>query len=455
MNLFISLYINLNDMFLFHFYESDSLREFFEEHFGPVEDARVAGFQTGKQIQSRGFGFVTFVHEESVSEAVEARYVTIMGKKVEIKSAIPKFLVLAELQKQAAQRREANNKDQSQLQALTPDKKTTEEMSARKIEEEIPTRKSEDEMPCRETLVEEKLEQQSWADRLLLCQPMTSATESQADVSTPSGDQNMPKWLRIFKKWLPRFLQHVYKFPIEGEYALSSLKADFKAAFQLEMDHASLGYPKLSDFVRTFPDICTVKSGTLSNNRSPNHMVLLPSSIPKPKLKVLHQLKKHHPSFPEKSIGDSDDSDSCDSKSPQDLPLASSASIGLTTRGIEGNSSHEVTEDSTATSRRENSAHRSTSSGVPQMFARFTNPDMFSVSQIASNQGADEGSRDQNDGRRWMEPSEGIRLMLRNRHLVLQWLATKRKNTSVFFLREFDFYPVSNALHLKAFILYL
>ncbi|KAJ0099961.1 hypothetical protein Patl1_21921 [Pistacia atlantica] len=437
--------------------DSDSLSEFFEEHFGPVENAKVARFQTGKQIQSRGFGFITFAHEESVSEAVEARYVTIMGRKVEIKSAIPKFLLLAELQKQAARRREANIKDQSQLQAVMPDKKTTEEMSARKIEEEMPTRKNQEDMPCRETLEEEKPEHTSWADRLLLCQPVTSATESQADIST-------------------------------REYALSSLKADFKAAFQLEMDHASLGYPKLSDFMRTFPDICTMKSRTLSKNGSPNHMVLLPSSIPKPKLKVLQQLKMHSPPFPVKSIGDGDDSDSCDSKSPQDLPSASSASTGFTTStqrstssgvpqklvwftkpGIisdscdsnspqdlpsassastgftissnEGNSSHEITEDSSTTSRRGNSAQRSTSSGVPQRLVWFTKPGMFSFSQTSSYQGGDEGSGDPNDRRRWMEPSEGIKLMLHNRHLVLQWLAIKRKNSSVLFLREFDFYP--------------
>ncbi|KAJ0043709.1 hypothetical protein Pint_19235 [Pistacia integerrima] len=491
--------------------DSDSLSEFFEEHFGPVENAKVARFQTGKQIQSRGFGFITFAHEESVSEAVEARYVTIMGRKVEIKSAIPKFLVLAELQKQAGRRQEATIKDQSQLQAVMPDKKTTEDMSARKIEEEMPSRKNQEDMPCRETLEEEKPEHTSWADRLLLCQPMTSATESQADISTSFGGQNMPKWLRIFKRWLPRFLQHQYKPPIEGEYALSSLKADFKAAFQLEMDHASLGYPKLSDFMRTFPDICTMNSRTLSKNGSPNHMVLLPSSIPKPKLKVLQQLKMHSPPFPVKSIGDGDDSDSCDSKSPQDLPSASSASTGFTTGSIEGNSSHEVTEDSSTisrrgnsaqrstssgvpqklvwftkpgmfsdscdskspqdlpsassastgfttssnegnssheitedsstTSRRGNSAQRSTSSGVPQRLVWFTKPGMFSFSQTSSHQGGDEGSGDPNDRRRWMEPSEGIKLILHNRHVVLQWLAIKRKNSSVLFLREFDFYP--------------
>ncbi|KAJ0113559.1 hypothetical protein Patl1_03527 [Pistacia atlantica] len=52
---------------------------------------------------------------------------------------------------------------------------------------------------------------------------------------------------------------------------------------------------------------------------------------------------------------------------------------------------------------------------------------MFSFSQTSSYQGGDEGSRDPNDRRRWMEPSEGLKLMLHNRHLVLQWLAIKKE----------------------------
>jgi len=60
----------------------DDLREFFEENYGPVLDAVVIGNQAGDQMQSRGFGFVTFKHAASVSAAVEAHYINIYGKKV-------------------------------------------------------------------------------------------------------------------------------------------------------------------------------------------------------------------------------------------------------------------------------------------------------------------------------------------------------------------------------------
>lgn len=60
----------------------DDLRDFFEVNYGPVLDAVVIGSQAGDQMQSRGFGFVTFKHAESVSAAVEAHFINIYGKKV-------------------------------------------------------------------------------------------------------------------------------------------------------------------------------------------------------------------------------------------------------------------------------------------------------------------------------------------------------------------------------------
>jgi RNA recognition motif-containing protein len=63
--------------------ESDDLWDFFEEKYGPVLDAVVIGSQSGDHLQSRGFGFVTFKHVESVAAAVEAHYINIFGKKVQ------------------------------------------------------------------------------------------------------------------------------------------------------------------------------------------------------------------------------------------------------------------------------------------------------------------------------------------------------------------------------------
>jgi RNA recognition motif-containing protein len=62
---------------------ADDLWDFFEEKYGPVLDAVVIGSQSGDHLQSRGFGFVTFKHVESVAAAVEAHYINIFGKKVQ------------------------------------------------------------------------------------------------------------------------------------------------------------------------------------------------------------------------------------------------------------------------------------------------------------------------------------------------------------------------------------
>jgi hypothetical protein len=60
----------------------DDLREFFEVNYGPVKDAVVIGSQAGVQMQSRGFGFVTFKHAASVSAAVELDHVSLGFEKL-------------------------------------------------------------------------------------------------------------------------------------------------------------------------------------------------------------------------------------------------------------------------------------------------------------------------------------------------------------------------------------
>ena len=87
-----------------------------------------AEFQTEKQCVSRGFGFVTFKHEKYATAAVQARFVTVMGKEVEIKSAVPKEVIFAELQKQSAQQRESKHEHQAQLGAKIPDERTKEQI---------------------------------------------------------------------------------------------------------------------------------------------------------------------------------------------------------------------------------------------------------------------------------------------------------------------------------------
>ncbi|ERN06018.1 hypothetical protein AMTR_s00142p00024640 [Amborella trichopoda] len=184
--------------------DSDHLRDFFEANFGPVEDATVINRRAGALVQSRGFGFVTFEREDSVAAAVEAQFVTIWGKKVEIKSAISKPNPVA-------------------IASSEP-----------------------------------------W--------PLPSLDEA-----TPiaNHDHFEVPWLRKFKKWFPEFLEQMAKRNGGEWYPLSSLKGDFRAACRLELNHESLGYLKLSDFMRSMPGICGMKIVPIGRGLA-THMVLYP-----------------------------------------------------------------------------------------------------------------------------------------------------------------------------------
>ncbi|KAK9194804.1 hypothetical protein WN944_005511 [Citrus x changshan-huyou] len=406
------------------FLDSDSLGGYFEKHFGPIEDARVAEFQTEKQSVSRGFGFVTFKHEKSAAAAVQARFVTIMGKEVEIKSAVPKEVLFAELQKQSAQQQESKHEHQARLGAKIPDERTMEQIISRNAKEEIQTKKITEEMPCRR-VTEEATAEKSWAGRLLYGQPKTSSNESQAYLVESLEEKSMPKWLRTFKKWLPRFLKDVYRHPLEGKYALSSLKTDFKAVCGLELDHASLGYSKLSDFLRTLPDLCHVKAGPIGKNGSPNHMVLVPSP-PKQKWGALQLSKNGNPSSPVNSASGSNECDLNDSKSPQDLR---SVSISST---IERKPTNEVPKGS--------SSQRDTSTSATSASKKVIDySTIFSSSKpgLSSGKGNDGGSGGKNNEKgKGLENSKGKNPRPPEDHLVLRWL---KGNNNSLFLREYDF----------------
>ncbi|PRQ22072.1 putative nucleotide-binding alpha-beta plait domain, ankyrin repeat-containing [Rosa chinensis] len=150
--------------------DSDVLGKFFEE-FGSVEDAVVIVTQIEKKIQSQGFGFVTFREEKSALEAMQANYVTMRGKKVEIKSLIPKLVFRAEFEKMSPQQREQDKNFQ------------------------LPLQKS------NEYIMEgDNPEQGSCADRLVLGQPAACSIEPQAHVTKSSEDPSTPTWLKVFKK---------------------------------------------------------------------------------------------------------------------------------------------------------------------------------------------------------------------------------------------------------------
>ena len=61
---------------------ADELKESFQDKFGPVSEAAVMGSQSGNQVMSRGFGFVTFKNQSSYFEAVRQHFIILFGKKV-------------------------------------------------------------------------------------------------------------------------------------------------------------------------------------------------------------------------------------------------------------------------------------------------------------------------------------------------------------------------------------
>ncbi|KAE8021669.1 hypothetical protein FH972_007540 [Carpinus fangiana] len=380
--------------------DSDSLAKFFEEKFGAVEDAIVMGIQEGEEIKSRGFGFVTFKQEKSVSKAVETHLVIILGKQVEIKSVIPKRL-LTEFQKLSAQQHQPKQICQHEPQAKIP--------SDEKITEKI------------------EVEQMSWVGRLFHGQPKTCSNELQEHIS-PNFDESMPAWLRIFKKWLPRHLYDQSTRLKEGEYALSSLKGDFRAIFGLELDHVSLGYSKLSDFMKSLPEICRMEVVPIGKCGPATHLVLLPN-FPMP-----HTLAT--PCTP------SSDSDS-NSKCVQNLLRGHQNDSFIDSSTEEAKPAHECAEESSAQN----------GYTVPVVHLRslqLLKPDpLFHGRPWLQNVSDFDTGDTQGEGRGCVEQFKKKNLRHQKRHLVLEALCRKRNSTSVFFHRDFDFYKDYKASFMK------
>ncbi|CAH8357682.1 unnamed protein product [Eruca vesicaria subsp. sativa] len=106
------------------------------------------------------------------------------------------------------------------------------------------------------------------------------------DEETSFTGTTVPPWLKKFVNWLPRHLRDVSERYREiNGYPLSSLKADFSAAFGMGLNHASLGFPKLIDFIKYFPKLCKVKSVHVGNSALATHWVMLPSKSTSSQLK--------------------------------------------------------------------------------------------------------------------------------------------------------------------------
>lgn len=321
--------------------------------------------QTGDLIQSRGFGFVTFRDEKDVEAAIYAHYVFIMDKQVEIKSVVAKGIGPHKLWTQPESEGESD-KHQTQEQI---------------------------------------------------------SSEAQGQTRVSFEGQQTPTWLRIFKKWLPSFLKDLSKHRREGHYALSSLKADFRSKFGLELDHSSLGYSKLSDFMRCFSDICCTRVLPLrggNGSGSPNHMVLLPKSFRTQQL--LRRL-----STIESIIGGGENYSS-ESAFPLEEDLTLGSQDCSPAEIVNPPPEFDIV---------------SLSDAQPMFLQLLEQDPLFHIRPWLQNKHITDKDDTKEEIEGFVEEANQNNPSLLRRHLVLEALAKSRKCPSFYFLREFDFYSVS------------
>ncbi|KAF7057254.1 hypothetical protein CFC21_064562 [Triticum aestivum] len=224
------------------------LSKFFSTEFGPVEEAIVITLKIDERIQSRGFGFVKFKREKDMISAKEAHHVYVLGKRVEIKDAVARPS-LPELERATSFRhhvRESPRVTHSELE-------------------------------------DEQAEQYNFGKR------------------RPMPEKHLPSWFFIFRRWLPGFLMEATERYGE-KYPLCSVKTDFRSCCRMELDHSALGYPKLSDFMRSLPGICRMRVVPVGNGPA-THMVLLPP-LSRPKyVPLLEPYSFDHDELPE-SVSD-------------------------------------------------------------------------------------------------------------------------------------------------------
>ncbi|OEL20703.1 hypothetical protein BAE44_0018278, partial [Dichanthelium oligosanthes] len=232
--------------------DSEYLVDFFNAEFGPVEEAVVIGIPVGNRLQSRGFGFVKFEREEDMISAKEAHHVYMLGKRVEVKDAVARAYLPLEEQRASSLRKFI--KERPKVTHSVLDGELTEEHNLRK--------------------------------------------------RRPLPEKCLPSWFFIFRKWLPGFLEDATdRLGVDGErYPLSSLKGDFRATCRMELDHTALGYPKLSDFMRSLPGICRMCVVPVGSGPA-THMILLPP-LSRPKyVPLLEPYSFDHDELPE-SVSD-------------------------------------------------------------------------------------------------------------------------------------------------------
>ena len=214
----------------------------------------VIGIPVGNRMQSRGFGFVKFEREEDMVSAKEAHHVYMLGKRVEVKDAVARAYLPASLplEEQRATSLRQFIKERPEVTHSVLDGELTVEHNLRK--------------------------------------------------RRPLPEKCLPSWFFIFRKWLTGFLEDASERLGGERYPLSSLKGDFRATCRMELDHTALGYPKLSDFMRSLPGICRMCVVPVGCGPA-THMVLLPP-LSRPKyVPLLEPYSVDHDELPE-SVSD-------------------------------------------------------------------------------------------------------------------------------------------------------
>ncbi|KAL6847337.1 hypothetical protein ACP4OV_023190 [Aristida adscensionis] len=258
-----------------HSVDSDYLIEFFTAEFGPVEEAVVIGLKIGNRVQSRGFGFVKFEREKDMISAKEAHHVYMLGKRVEVKDAVARASLPLEDQRATSLRQHFQEYPKLTHSAL--DGELTEEHNLRK--------------------------------------------------RRPLPEKCLPSWFFIFRKWLPGFLVDATERLGGEKYPLSSLKGDFRASCRMELDHCALGYPKLSDFMRSLPGICRMCVVPVGSGPA-THMVLLP---PLSRPKYVPLLEPHsfdHDELPESVSDNHSPRSPLIANTPEDSPRNTDSLLG-------------------------------------------------------------------------------------------------------------------------------
>lgn len=219
------------------------------------------------------------------------------------------------------------------------------------------------------------------------------------DKETSFLGTSVPPWLKKFVKWLPRYLRDASESYGKTGYPLSSLKADFRAVFGMDLDHASLGFPKLSDFINSFPKLCRMKVVPIGKSGAATHWVMLPSKC--------SQLKGRPP---EPLIISNNDSLSLNKPKASSTPdlICSGSFIEQTP--------------------------------VSKTLKPEPEPEPFLATSYSNHAHVSKTLKPEPEPEPFLAASYSKQHQLK--HPVLETLVKIRNSTSVFFLREFDFYQV-------------